>query len=108
MGERMIFLVGATRSGTNLLGRMIASHPDVGAVPSESCFFSHGVARCSSGSSTLRSGRGRSASSTWSGRTSSPQCAASATTCSVPSFEPSRGRRVSCSSVHRPIATMSP
>jgi hypothetical protein len=43
LANRMIFAVGARRSGTNWLQRMLASHPDVAAVPGESFFFSHGI-----------------------------------------------------------------
>src|SRR5437879_13050620 len=42
--DRMIFLVGAQRSGTNWLQRIIAAHPDVAAAPSETFLFSHGIA----------------------------------------------------------------
>lgn len=40
---RLIFLVGARRSGTNWLGRVIGAHPDVVAVPAETHLFSHGI-----------------------------------------------------------------
>jgi hypothetical protein len=40
---RMLFLVGAPRSGTNWLQRMLAAHPDVVALPSETHLFSHGL-----------------------------------------------------------------
>ena len=40
---RMVFLVGAPRSGTNWLQRMLAAHPDVVALPSETHLFSHGL-----------------------------------------------------------------
>ena len=41
--DRMIFVVGARRSGTNWIGRIIEAHPDVAAVRSESHLFSHGI-----------------------------------------------------------------
>lgn len=41
--DRMVFLVGAPRSGTNWLQRMLAAHPDVVALPSETHLFSHGL-----------------------------------------------------------------
>jgi hypothetical protein len=41
---RMIFVVGARRSGTYWLQRIVTSHPQVAAVPSETHLFSHGVA----------------------------------------------------------------
>jgi hypothetical protein len=40
----MIFVVGARRSGTNWIQRVIAAHPDVVAVPSETFLFSSGLA----------------------------------------------------------------
>src|SRR4051794_8362073 len=39
----MAFLVGAPRSGTNWLQRMLAAHPDVVTLPSETHLFSHGL-----------------------------------------------------------------
>jgi sulfotransferase family protein len=41
---RMIFNVGARRSGTFWLQRIVAAHPEVAAVPSETHLFSHGLA----------------------------------------------------------------
>lgn len=41
---RLVFLVGARRSGTNWLQRIVCSHPDAVAVPSETHLFSHGLA----------------------------------------------------------------
>lgn len=41
--DRMVFLVGAPRSGTNWLQRMLAAHPSVVALPSETHLFSHGL-----------------------------------------------------------------
>lgn len=41
--DRMIFLVGAMRSGTNWLQRVVGAHPDVALVPSETYLFSHGI-----------------------------------------------------------------
>lgn len=40
----MIFNVGARRSGTFWLQRIVTSHPEVSAVPSETSLFSHGIA----------------------------------------------------------------
>src|SRR4051794_22403057 len=40
----MIFSFGARRSGTWWIQRIIAAHPQVAAVPSESFFFSHAIA----------------------------------------------------------------
>jgi hypothetical protein len=42
--ERMIFNVGARRSGTFWLQRIVAAHPDVSAVPSETYLFTFGIA----------------------------------------------------------------
>jgi hypothetical protein len=39
----MIFLVGARRSGTNWLQRILTAHPDVVGLPSETYLFSHGI-----------------------------------------------------------------
>jgi hypothetical protein len=39
MGERMIFVVGARRSGTNWVGRIIGTHPDVASITNESYLF---------------------------------------------------------------------
>jgi len=41
--DRMIFVVGARRSGTNWLQRILCARPDVAAVPSETYLFSHGL-----------------------------------------------------------------
>jgi hypothetical protein len=41
---RLVFLVGARRSGTNWLQRMVCAHPDAYAIPSETHLFSHGLA----------------------------------------------------------------
>src|SRR5437764_15470939 len=41
---RMIFVVGARRSGTNWLERILTAHPGVVAMPSETYLFSHGIA----------------------------------------------------------------
>ena len=41
--DKVIFAVGARRSGTNWLQRILAAHPDCVAVPSESYLFSHGI-----------------------------------------------------------------
>jgi hypothetical protein len=41
---RMIFNVGARRSGTYWLQRIVCAHPAVGEVPSETYVFSHGIA----------------------------------------------------------------
>jgi hypothetical protein len=40
----MIFVVGARRSGTLWLQRILGAHPHVASVPSESHLFSHGIA----------------------------------------------------------------
>ena len=42
--DRLVFLVGARRSGTNWLQRMVCAHPDTVAIPSETHLFSHGLA----------------------------------------------------------------
>jgi hypothetical protein len=42
--DRVVFLVGARRSGTNWLQRMLAAHPDVVAMATETYLISHGVA----------------------------------------------------------------
>lgn len=41
--DRVIFVVGARRSGTNWLQRVIAAHPEVAAVPTETYLFSRGL-----------------------------------------------------------------
>jgi hypothetical protein len=41
--DRVIFLVGARRSGTNWLERILTAHPEIEAMPSETYLFSHGV-----------------------------------------------------------------
>ncbi len=41
---RLIFVVGARRSGTNWIQRIVCAHPDTVAVPNETYLFSHGVA----------------------------------------------------------------
>jgi hypothetical protein len=42
--NRMIFLLGARRSGTNWLHRVLGAHPDVALIPSETYLFSRGIA----------------------------------------------------------------
>jgi hypothetical protein len=42
--DRLVFIVGARRSGTNWLQRVITAHPDVVGIPSETHLFSHGIA----------------------------------------------------------------
>jgi hypothetical protein len=42
--DRMVFLVGAQRSGTNWLQRMLATHPDVVSLPGETQLFTVGIA----------------------------------------------------------------
>lgn len=42
--DRLVLVVGARRSGTNWLQRVLASHPEVVAIPSETYLFSHGIA----------------------------------------------------------------
>jgi sulfotransferase family protein len=44
MCGRMIFNVGARRSGTFWLQRIVSAHPQVSTVPSETHLFSHGIA----------------------------------------------------------------
>jgi hypothetical protein len=39
----VIFVVGARRSGTNWLERILTGHPDVVALPTETYLFSHGI-----------------------------------------------------------------
>lgn len=39
----LIFIVGARRSGTNWLQRIVGAHPAVASVPSETYLFSHGL-----------------------------------------------------------------
>jgi hypothetical protein len=39
----MVFLVGARRSGTNWLQRILVAHPDVVGLPGETHLFSHGI-----------------------------------------------------------------
>lgn len=41
--NKMIFVVGARRSGTNWLQRILGAHPDVATVPSETYLFSRGI-----------------------------------------------------------------
>ncbi|MDQ1374753.1 MAG: hypothetical protein QOJ09_2091 [Actinomycetota bacterium] len=41
--DRLVFIVGARRSGTNLLQRVLATHPDVALIPSETFLFHHGI-----------------------------------------------------------------
>ena len=41
--DRVLFLVGARRSGTNWLERALTTHPDVVAMPSETYLFSQGI-----------------------------------------------------------------
>jgi hypothetical protein len=41
--DRVVFIVGARRSGTNWLGRILTAHPSVAGVPTESYLFSHGI-----------------------------------------------------------------
>jgi hypothetical protein len=45
LAGRMVFVVGSRRSGTNLVQRVLASHPQVAAVPSETFIFHHAIAR---------------------------------------------------------------
>ena len=41
---RMVFLVGARRSGTNWVHRILATHPDLVATPTETYIFAEGIA----------------------------------------------------------------
>lgn len=41
--DRVVFLVGARRSGTNWLERILTAHPDIIAMPTETYLFSHGI-----------------------------------------------------------------
>jgi sulfotransferase family protein len=41
--DRMIFIVGARRSGTNWLQRMVCAHPATVAIPSETFLFTEGI-----------------------------------------------------------------
>ena len=42
--DRMLFVVGARRSGTNWVQRVLTAHPDVVAVPTETYLFARGLA----------------------------------------------------------------
>src|SRR5688572_307205 len=42
--ERMIFIVGAQRSGTFWLQRIVTAHSAISAIPSETALFSDGIA----------------------------------------------------------------
>ena len=42
--DGLLFVVGARRSGTLWLHRILASHPEVAAIPAETHLFSHGIA----------------------------------------------------------------
>jgi LPS sulfotransferase NodH len=42
--DRLVLLVGARRSGTNWLERILTAHPAVAAMPSETYLFSHALA----------------------------------------------------------------
>lgn len=44
LGGRIIFAVGARRSGTNWLARILSARPDVMGMPSETYLFSRGIA----------------------------------------------------------------
>ena len=44
LAGKLIFNVGARRSGTYWLQRIVTAHPEVADVPGESHFFSHGIA----------------------------------------------------------------
>jgi hypothetical protein len=41
--DRVLFVVGARRSGTNWIERILAAHPDVVAIPTETYLFSDGI-----------------------------------------------------------------
>jgi hypothetical protein len=41
--DRMVFLVGVQRSGTNWLQRMLATHPEIASLPSETQLFTVGI-----------------------------------------------------------------
>ena len=41
--DRVVFVVGARRSGTNWLERILTAHPAIVAVPTETYIFSHGI-----------------------------------------------------------------
>lgn len=43
LNGRLIFLVGARRSGTNWLFRILSAHPQVVGIPPETHLFSHGI-----------------------------------------------------------------
>lgn len=43
LAGRLVFVVGAPRSGTQWLQRILAAHPDVFALPSETHLFSYGL-----------------------------------------------------------------
>lgn len=45
IGERIVFIVGARRSGTLWLQRMIAAHPRVASIPTETYLFSYGISQ---------------------------------------------------------------
>src|SRR4051794_8557731 len=40
---RVVFIVGARRSGTNWLERILTAHPAIVAMPTETYLFSHGI-----------------------------------------------------------------
>lgn len=42
--DRVLFLVGVRRSGTNRLRRIVDAHPDASVIPAETYLLSHGVA----------------------------------------------------------------
>ena len=43
----MVFVVGARRSGTKWIQRMLAAHPDVAMIPGETGLFTHGLSQLS-------------------------------------------------------------